>query len=177
MCGSQRGEIIGMSWTDERVALLRKLWGEGKTAAEIAGALGGVTRNAVIGKAHRLKLSNRVSPIQQNTKSAPRPAPEEKQPPRIAKPAEVIARKTPFKIKGVKMTELKEKMCRWPSGDPKEADFVFCGHDHLPGLPYCAEHAKQAYQVARNAGKPMQVPNADSFGLPAEADEKEAASG
>ena len=58
-----------MSWTDERVALLKKLWGEGKTAAEIAKELGGVTRNAVIGKAHRLKLSNRVSPIQQNKKT------------------------------------------------------------------------------------------------------------
>ena len=69
-----------MSWTDERVALLKKLWVEGKTAAEIADTLGNVTRNAVIGKAHRLKLSNRVSPIQQNKKpvSAIRPA-EKKQ--------------------------------------------------------------------------------------------------
>ena len=57
-----------MSWTDERVSLLKKLWGEGKTAAEIASTLGGVTRNAVIGKAHRLKLSNRMSPIQTNKK-------------------------------------------------------------------------------------------------------------
>ena len=58
-----------MSWSDERVEVLKKLWGEGKTAAEIAKQLGeGVTRNAVIGKAHRLKLSSRVSPIQQNTK-------------------------------------------------------------------------------------------------------------
>ena len=73
-----------MSWTDERVELLTKLWSEGKTAAEIAKELGGVTRNAVIGKAHRLKLSNRVSPIQQNKKPAPvkvqaaPPAPERK---------------------------------------------------------------------------------------------------
>jgi hypothetical protein len=54
-----------MSWTDDRVAVLTKMWGEGKTAAEIAKTLGGVTRNAVIGKAHRLKLSNRASPIPQ----------------------------------------------------------------------------------------------------------------
>jgi hypothetical protein len=69
-----------MSWTDERVALLKRLWGEGKTAAEIAGELGGVTRNAVIGKAHRLKLSNRVSPIQQNKKpvAVAKPSPEKK---------------------------------------------------------------------------------------------------
>ena len=57
-----------MSWTNDRVELLKKLWGEGKTAAEIAKTLGDVTRNAVIGKAHRLKLSARVSPIQQNKK-------------------------------------------------------------------------------------------------------------
>ncbi|HOO50302.1 MAG TPA: GcrA family cell cycle regulator, partial [Alphaproteobacteria bacterium] len=56
-----------MSWTDERVAILKRLWGEGKTAAEIAKLIGGVTRNAVIGKAHRLKLSGRVSPIQENS--------------------------------------------------------------------------------------------------------------
>jgi GcrA cell cycle regulator len=167
-----------MSWTDERVSLLRKLWGEGKTAAEIAGVLGGVTRNAVIGKAHRLKLSNRISPIQQNIKAAPRPSNEDKPVvTRIAKPAEIAAKKTPFKIRGVKMQDLKEKMCRWPSGDPKEADFVFCGHDHLPGLPYCPEHAKQAYQVARNGPKPVQVPNTDNYGTAAEAEEKEAANG
>ena len=71
-----------MSWTDERVALLRKMWGEGKTAAEIAKELGGVTRNAVIGKAHRLKLSNRLSPIQQNTKKVvPKPAANEERKP------------------------------------------------------------------------------------------------
>ena len=56
-----------MNWTDERVSLLKKMWGEGKTAAEIAKLLGGITRNAVIGKAHRLRLSGRVSPIQVST--------------------------------------------------------------------------------------------------------------
>jgi GcrA cell cycle regulator len=161
-----------MSWTDERVSLLRKLWGEGKTAAEIAGALGGVTRNAVIGKAHRLKLSNRISPIQQNSKAAPRPASSgQKAPPRIAKPAEVL--KKPFKIKGVKLSELRERMCRWPLGDPKDADFIFCGHDNIVGLPYCPEHSKMAYQAARS-GKTIQAPNADHYGAAPDADEKEA---
>jgi len=64
-----KGKVFKMSWTDERVTVLKQLWGEGKTAAEIAKELGeGVTRNAVIGKAHRLKLSSRMSPIQQNVK-------------------------------------------------------------------------------------------------------------
>jgi len=133
-----------MSWTDERVTLLRKLWCEGKTAAEIAKALGGVTRNAVIGKAHRLKLSNRISPIQQNTKK-PVKSPEEKQKTRIA----VAAPRPQINIKGIKFDQLKERMCRWPVGDPQEEDFKFCGCESTPGMPYCDGHAKMAYQAAR----------------------------
>ena len=136
-----------MSWTDERVALLKKLWGEGKSAAEIAKALGGgLTRNAVIGKAHRLKLSNRISPIQQNNKKPVSAVPrivEEKKAPAPA-PAKVIKNKG----SGVQMVELKERMCRWPHGDPKEAhNFFFCGDECVPGLPYCDDHAKAAYQA------------------------------
>lgn len=133
-----------MSWTDERVMLLKKLWGEGKTAAEIAKALGGVTRNAVIGKAHRLKLSNRISPIQQNERKEDR-APEIK---KAIKPKTVVmAKPANTSFKGLKMIELKERMCRWPSGDPKDEDFAFCGCSSVAGLPYCEDHAKMAYQV------------------------------
>lgn len=135
-----------MSWTDERVTLLKKLWGEGKTAAEIAKALGGVTRNAVIGKAHRLKLSNRISPIQQNERKEER-VPEVKKMPKAVKSV-VVAKPANSSFKGLKMIELKERMCRWPSGDPKDENFSFCGCTSVPGLPYCEEHAKQAYQVA-----------------------------
>ncbi len=137
-----------MSWTDERVTLLKRLWCEGRTAAEIAKELGGVTRNAVIGKAHRLKLSNRVSPIQQNTKKpAAKAAPEEKPAPRAKSPA--IAEKF-IKVKGVKLAELKEKMCRWPIGDPRDTNFMFCGCNSVAGLVYCADHARIAYQVAKS---------------------------
>lgn len=133
-----------MSWTNERVALLKRLWGEGKTAAEIAKVLGNITRNAVIGKAHRLKLSNRLSPIQQNTKKPARPAAAEAP---VAKKAErpVAA---PVKVLGVSMAELKEKMCRWPIGDPKDPSFHFCGCQTVAGLPYCPDHARMAYQAA-----------------------------
>ncbi len=133
-----------MSWTDERVKLLKKLWGEGKTAAEIAKALGGVTRNAVIGKAHRLKLSNRISPIQQNERKEER-VPEIKKPLKVK--SVVVAKPANMSFKGLKMIELKERMCRWPSGDPKEENFSFCGCTSVPGLPYCEEHARVAYQV------------------------------
>ena len=134
-----------MSWTDERVVLLKKLWGEGKTAAEIAKALGGVTRNAVIGKAHRLKLSNRISPIQQNERKEDR-VPEIKK--AIKTKPIIMAKPANMSFKSLKMIELKERMCRWPSGDPKDEDFSFCGCTSEPGLPYCNEHAKMAYQVA-----------------------------
>jgi GcrA cell cycle regulator len=123
------------------------MWCEGRTAAEIAKELGDVTRNAVIGKAHRLKLSNRVSPIQQDNKKSASPAPviREKI---VAVVAPVTIREIPLKTKGVKMIDLRDRMCRWPSGDPREANFSFCGCGSVPGLPYCPDHAKMAYQAA-----------------------------
>lgn len=108
-----------MSWTEERIELLRQLWGQGKSASEIAETLGDVTRNAVIGKAHRLGLSGRPSPIKK-------------------KPS-----------RGATILSLTERMCKWPVGDPKHADFHFCGKPAHPGLPYCAEHAAKAYQPAK----------------------------
>ena len=133
-----------MSWTDERVALLKKLWGEGKTAAEIAKELGGVTRNAVIGKAHRLKLSNRVSPIQQNKKPVVKAPANTALPKKKVAKIEVQDNDAPRK----NLADLKANECRWPIGDPQEADFGFCGCKAMAGLPYCMEHAKVAYQAA-----------------------------
>lgn len=135
-----------MSWTDDRVELLTKLWGEGKTAAEIAKELGGVTRNAVIGKAHRLKLSNRVSPIQQNKKPAPVSKPVVQTPP----PAERKVQKAASQDnrQGIPLVDLKPNQCKWPLGDPRDECFGFCGAPAIAGLPYCLEHAKVAYQAA-----------------------------
>lgn len=143
-----------MSWTDERVTLLKELWGEGKTAAEIAKILGGVTRNAVIGKAHRLKLSGRVSPIQQNT----RPETVENRARENVRQAKAAVSREGASIravvpsdyipgKGIKLVELRERHCRWPMGDPKDENFMFCGHDAVSGLPYCEHHAKVAFQI------------------------------
>ncbi len=149
-----------MSWTDERVALLKRLWGEGKTAAEIAKLIGGVTRNAVIGKAHRLKLSGRVSPIQENSEAgsvarAPRKTSEQRTPraPKVSS-RDIIAPIVMPKIEedffvgeGVQLVELKEGMCRWPVGDPKEDGFKFCGGKASEGMTYCDHHCRIAYQV------------------------------
>ena len=148
-----------MSWTDERVSMLKKLWVEGKTAAEIAKIIGGgVTRNAVIGKAHRMKLSGRISPIQENTRPetvSHRTAPktQKQSVPRVTS-RDIIAPVQAPPVEenycygaGVQLVELKERMCRWPIGDPKEEGFKFCGGPSVEGLPYCDHHCRAAFQV------------------------------
>ena len=147
-----------MSWTDERVSLLKQLWGEGKTAAEIAKLLGGVTRNAVIGKAHRLKLSGRVSPVQSNPRveATLGRASNDQKPTKVvmrerapsSQPLPPSLREENIPIKGIKLTELRESTCRWPIGDPKEQDFKFCGCNAAPGMTYCEHHTRLAYQVS-----------------------------
>ena len=161
-------------WTDDRVDLLKQLWGEGKTAKEIAQLLGGgLTRNAVIGKAHRMKLSGRVSPIQQNKSTQQKRVENEarsqgklvdaKKPATKApmKPKEKVAKVTPLPLRRrdvpaaasealgtpVELSQINERTCRWPIGDPKEDDFHFCGAESNPSLPYCDVHASIAYNV------------------------------
>jgi len=141
-----------MSWTDERVTVLKKLWGEGKTAAEIASTLGGVTRNAVIGKAHRLKLSNRASPIVSSKKAKKpkvvktgkaKPANANVAPPKKEKILDSDLNRPRLPLAGLGAQD-----CRWPMGDPQHDDFGFCGDHVASGVPYCLEHAQVAYQAA-----------------------------
>jgi GcrA cell cycle regulator len=162
------------TWTEDRVELLKKLWNDGLSASQIAGELGGVTRNAVIGKVHRLGLSGRAkSPstsgaaartrkpaaprapggfnsapvVRGNTALAPqqRSQPEARPEPRaeLLDPNVVV----PFSER-VTIMELKENMCRWPMGDPTQAEFRFCGLKTNSGVPYCAYHCRIAYQPA-----------------------------
>lgn len=159
-----------MSWTDERIALLKKMWKEGKSAAEIAKTLGkGVTRNAVIGKAHRMGLSGRPSPIKKpvpvkkegaaaaprkevkEVKKAAAPAQGGKANPGFQKEAEELKKIEKEIVPlggGVSLLELTERMCKWPIGDPREADFTFCGRGIRVGTPYCPDHASMAYQTS-----------------------------
>lgn len=166
-----------MNWTDERVERLKRLWAEGLSASQIAAQLGGVSRNAVIGKVHRLCLPGRAKAggstsasrvaAKQRPTSAPR-APnyasrvathtvtraagatmikeeievdglEEVQ---IARPSNVVV---PI-AKKLLLTDLTERTCKWPVGDPMKDDFHFCGCDSPDASPYCAYHAKMAYQ-------------------------------
>lgn len=158
-----------MSWTDERVESLKKLWAEGLSASQIASRLGEVTRNAVIGKVHRLGLSGRATTSRIKTlrprKSIARTkrqrmvrfapagglgAREAFNPALYDQVAEVEARQVeelviPLEERAYIQT-LKESSCRWPIGDPQHEDFHFCGKNKLPGLPYCEFHARRAYQ-------------------------------
>lgn len=142
-----------MSWTDERVEVLKKLWIEGKTASQIASELGGVTRNAVIGKVHRLGLSGRPSPIKRKPK-------KEKAVSRVAKKKATVKPISRPVVQddlpadgGACMLELKESMCKWPIGDPKSDNFRFCGQKSASGLPYCEGHAAVAYQTSSRSRK------------------------
>jgi GcrA cell cycle regulator len=141
-----------MGWTDERVELLKKLWQDGLSASQIAKQLGGVTRNAVIGKVHRLGLSGRATPSKPartvfKASRPARPVSTPSPPRRIAEPAP-----QPSPIRYVEeapglatVLTLGAHMCKWPIGDPALDSFTFCGRRTGEG-PYCGEHSQIAYQ-------------------------------
>lgn len=166
-----------MNWTDERVELLKKLWAEGLSASQIAAQLGGVSRNAVIGKVHRLKLSSRgraagAAPRQKKTAAAPAggaaSAPRRQ---RTARPIATTIGATALKVqfeedavayehvlpvenvvvpisRNLKLVQLTERTCKWPNGDPLTEEFSFCGNDVGESGPYCTYHSRLAYQPA-----------------------------
>ena len=148
-----------MSWTDDRIDLLKTHWQAGMTASQIAEALGeGVSRNAVIGKAHRLGLEPRPSPVKVSEAVisvvsavvaaaegvvaglvAPPPAPRP-----VRRPARVATSSKPARTT---LLDLSEKVCKWPIGHPGEVDFHFCGKPAQASFPYCSEHCAVAYQA------------------------------
>jgi GcrA cell cycle regulator len=165
-----------MAWTDEIVEQLKQHWIDGKSASQIAGLLGnGVTRNAVIGKVHRLGLAGRAK-----TPSTSVPRPRRLAPPpvhrvagpRLSSPAPRMMRGAtafalapqtlselesqeefesvvlPMSLR-VTIIELKESMCRWPLGDPATSEFRYCGSP-APSGPYCTYHCGLAYQPAQD---------------------------
>lgn len=167
-----------MNWTDERVELLKKLWSEGLSASQIAAQLGGVSRNAVIGKVHRMKLSSRgratAAPARQKkaatqaatvTKAVTRAATTVQRHATVSIGAtalqaqfetEPVARHHIRPVEDVvvpisrrlHLVELTERTCKWPNGDPLSEDFHFCGNDSGETGPYCTYHSKLAFQPA-----------------------------
>jgi GcrA cell cycle regulator len=151
-----------MGWNDERVELLKKLWGEGLSASQIAARLGAVTRNAVIGKVHRLGLSGRATtsrmkshrPRARVAKRVARARYPQSGNPALralyhpeAEPYTPPAEELVIPLHERKTIQtLSEQSCRWPIGDPQLADFHFCGKGKVNGLPYCEFHARRAFQ-------------------------------
>ncbi len=157
---------MSQGWTEERVGALKKLWLEGQSASQIAKALGGgVTRNAVIGKVHRLGLSGRAAPSQpvRTTFRTPRPRPQptvqpsaprriEAVQPRVAAPVQPAPVVAPDLPGTATVLTLGAHMCKWPIGDPGSDGFSFCGRRAAEGV-YCVEHARVAYQPQTRKGK------------------------
>ena len=139
-----------MSWTDEKVSKLKELWGKGNTASQIAEIIGGISRNAVIGKAHRLNLSAKIK-----TRSAT----SSKNFDNNIEGKNILSkkgRKSKFKTLIIEkdfepenpkhLEELDENSCKWPIGHPDEKNFYFCGRSSLKDFSYCKLHLLYAYQ-------------------------------
>lgn len=172
-----------MTWTDERVEILKKLWTEGLSASQIAMELGGVTRNAVIGKVHRLGLSGRgktssnaarprqprasthtAKPARQPggathgnaaLKISPEEMPETAPATRSSQFQELVI---PFGERADIM-QLNDHTCRWPIGDPTSKDFHFCGRRSDENVPYCHYHRRIAYQPVADRRKIKKASN------------------
>lgn len=130
-----------MAWTEERVEELKQLWSEGLSASQIANRMGGVTRNAVIGKVHRLGLSGRATP------TAPKPKAV------VAPPADVKPLRATEGLEHLfpgldkpTVSSIGGSQCKWPIGDPAAEDFHFCGQPTSQQKPYCAYHSQVAFQ-------------------------------
>ena len=151
-----------MSWTPERENKLKELWSKGHTASQIAGLLGETTRNAVIGKAHRLNLEARTV----SKKKSSQVKSQNVAPIKGAK----LSRKARFKSllldkdfepeNPKKLEELTDETCRWPIGHPYEEKFYFCGRKSLEKFPYCKLHVLYAFQP-KNAKEEDQITEED----------------
>jgi len=139
-----------MSWDDQKVAKLKELWGKGSTASQIAEIIGGISRNAVIGKAHRLNLSAKIKTRTATSNKNFENSLEEKN--------NTIKRSRKNKFKSLiiekdfepenpkQLEELDENSCKWPIGHPDEKSFYFCGRSSLKDFSYCKLHLLYAYQ-------------------------------
>ena len=139
-----------MSWTEEKVAKLKELWGKGNTASQIAEIIGGLSRNAVIGKAHRLNLSakikTRTATSNQNFDSTMEEHKNKTKKNRRARFKSLIIEKDFEPENPKQLEELDENLCKWPIGHPDEKSFYFCGRASLKDFSYCKLHLLYAYQ-------------------------------
>lgn len=149
-------QVHPVTWTDERTDALRKLWADGLTCSQIAAELGGISRNAVIGKVHRLKLPGRRKRV----------AARHVKPATVLKPVALAPRRslrvgpslrlrlddqTPIEVLadpvGITIMELTVSTCRWPLGDPRSPSFRYCGCQTREGSPYCPAHHRLSHMT------------------------------
>ena len=139
-----------MSWTDEKVSKLKELWGKGNTASQIAEIIGGISRNAVIGKAHRLNLSakikTRAAASNQNFENSQDTKNIRSNKGRRNRFKSLIIEKDFEPENPKQLEELDENSCKWPIGHPNEKSFYFCGRTSLKDFSYCKLHLLYAYQ-------------------------------
>ena len=153
-----------MSWTAEREEKLRQLWGKGHSASQISSMIEGTTRNAVIGKAHRLKLEARTvskkSETNANKQTNNFPKAKTQKLGRKARFKALLLDKNFEQENPIKLEELTDKTCRWPNNHPHEEKFYFCGRKPMEKFPYCKLHVLYAFQP-KNAKEEDQITEED----------------
>ncbi len=164
-----------MMWTEEREHMLSQLWSEGLSASQIAGRLGGVTRNSVIGKAHRLGLTGKAPTkrghkrrdalVPPATRRAPRTTPPRTRTQEVLHALLATSSEPATPTQEELVIPLKERAyfhtlttcnCHWPIGDPNHPDFHFFGKNAVPGMSYCTFHIRKAYQPRRRRSEQEQ---------------------
>ena len=148
-----------MSWNEEKVSKLIELWGKGSTASQIAEIIGGISRNAVIGKAHRLNLSSKIktrniSSSQSFDVNSEQNSSKQRQG-RKSKFKSLLIEKDFEPENPKKLEELDESSCKWPVGHPEEESFYFCGRSSLKDFSYCKLHLLYAYQPKGKREEPI----------------------